>query len=168
MRGSKWLGLNLWNGKNHIENEEAPNFWFKSSFCPIPDRLYRYMFKLYRYNFATATFWISCTGTCLSCTSTTSPLLVFSKLYRYMFKLYQYNCSQTDFFFSSLFFFLKKYIYIYIYIFFFFFSLGSSSVDVSFGISMAFHPGFRCMSPFSLAQIPQLTVFVYLVTGISS
>ena len=81
-----------------------------------------------------------------------------------MFKLYRYNCSQTDFFSFLLFFFFEN-IYIFV---FFFFSLGSSSVDVSFGISMVFHPGFRCMSPFSLAQIPQLTVFVDLVTGISS
>ena len=96
VRGSKRLGIFLWNGKKHMENEEAPNFLFKSPFCPIPDRLYRYMFKLYRYNFATATFLTSCTGTCLSCTGTIGPKLIFFLFFSSFFFKNIYIC----FFFS--------------------------------------------------------------------
>ena len=41
-------------------------------------------------------------------------------------------------------------------------------MDVEFGISFAFHSDFRCIFSFSLVHIPQLTVSVDLVTGISS
>ena len=129
--------------QKHMENEKAPNLRFKSSFCLIPDRLYRYKFKLYRYNFATATLWVSCTGTSLSCTGTTLPLLVFFFFFASCTGT-SLSCTSTTvpklifflFFFSFLFF------------SFFFFSLGSSGVDVEFGISFAFHSGFRCIFSF--------------------
>ena len=97
-------------------------------YCPLLNKLYRYTFKLYRYTLATACFRASCTGTHLGCTGT-----LFFKLI----------------FFCSIFF-LNIYIYIYI------FSLWNSGVDLQFGLSTTFHPGFHCMFTFALSQITQI------------